>query len=72
MDKFIENLIELLDEKPQFEIDPDTVFKELPGWDSLVALSLIVMISNNYGKSINGEVIRNCVTIQDLFEVVNA
>jgi acyl carrier protein len=72
VDKFIENLIELLDEKPQFEIDPDTVFKELPGWDSLVALSLIVMISNNYGKSINGEVIRNCVTIQDLFEVVNA
>ena len=72
MRKFITNVIGLLDEQPEFEVDEDTIFKDLPGWDSLVSLSLIVMVSNEYGKSIDGEKIRNCVTIRDLFEVINA
>ena len=72
MEKFIKDFIDLFDEKPDFEINQDTVFKEVPGWDSLVALSLIVMISNNYGKSIDGEIVRNYVSIRDLYEVVNA
>lgn len=72
MEKFITELVELFDEKPDFEINQNTVFKEVPGWDSLVALSLIVMVSNNYGKSIDGEIVRNCDTIRDLYEVINA
>jgi acyl carrier protein len=72
MEKFIIDIIDLFEEKPNFEINQNTIFKELPGWDSLVALSLIVMVSNNYGRSIDGEVVRNCDTIRDLYEVVNA
>jgi acyl carrier protein len=72
MEKFISNFIDLLDEKPDFEINQNTVFKDVPAWDSLVALSLIVMVSNNYGKSIDGEIVRNCDTIRDLYEVVSA
>lgn len=72
MERFISEFIDILDEKPDFEINETTVFKELPSWDSLAALSLIVMVSNNYGKSIDGEVIRNCETIYDLYEVINA
>lgn len=72
MENFISNLLELFDEKPSITVDRDTVFKEIPGWDSLVALSLIVMVSNNYGKSIDGEAVRNCITIGDLFGVIDA
>ena len=72
MERFISEFIDILDEKPDFEINETTVFKELPSWDSLAALSLIVMVSNNYGKSIDGEVITNCETIYDLYEVINA
>lgn len=72
MENFIASLLELFDERPSIKVDQNTVFKEMPGWDSLVALSLIVMVSNNYGKSIDGEVVRNCITIGDLFEVVDA
>lgn len=72
MKDFIENFIGIFDEKPDIEINENSVFKEVPGWDSLISLSLIVMVSNNYGKSIDGEVVRNCITIRDLYEVVNA
>lgn len=71
MENFLVNLVDLLDEKPGVNVDENTVFRDLPGWDSLVSLSLIVMISDNYGKSIDGETIRNCNTIRELYEVVN-
>ena len=70
MQNFISDFLEIFDEKPPFEIDGETVFKDIPAWDSLIALSLIVMISNNYGKSIDGETVRNCVTIRDLYDAV--
>ena len=71
MENFTNKFLNLFDEKPDFYIGGDTVFKEIPGWDSLVALSLIVMVSNDYGKSIDGEIVRNCVTIRDLFKVIS-
>ena len=71
MENFVANLVDLLDEKPDFTVDENTVFKDLPGWDSLVSLSLIVMVSDDYNKSIDGETIRSCNTIRDLFEAVN-
>jgi acyl carrier protein len=71
MQNFINDLLELFDEKPPCEINGETIFKDIPGWDSLVALSLIVMISDNYGKSIDGEVIRKCHTIRELYDDLN-
>lgn len=71
MQKFINDFSELFDEKPSFEINGGTIFKDIPEWDSLVALSLIVMVSNNYNKSIDGEVIRKCLTISELYDAIN-
>ena len=72
METFINELIELLDEKPSIPVDANTEFQELSEWDSLVNLSLIIMVSDNYGKSLDGEEIRKCVTISDLFDLINA
>ena len=71
MKDFIAAFVEIFDEKPTIEITPETKFKDIPGWDSLVALSLIVMISNHYRKSIDGEIVRSKNTIRDLYEAVN-
>ena len=71
MQDFIQSFVELFDETPDIEILPDTKFKDIPGWDSLVAIGLIVMVSNNYGKSISGDVIRNATIIGDLYEMIN-
>ena len=72
MENFINEFLDIFDEKPDLDVDGDTIFKEIPGWDSLVSLSLIVLVSNNYNKSIDGDVIRACTTIRDLFDFINA
>jgi acyl carrier protein len=71
MQNFIKDFSDLFDGDLPFELSGETVFKEIPGWDSLIALGLIVMVSNNYGKSIDGEIIRKCVTISDLHDIIN-
>lgn len=67
---FIEYFADELDETSIDELTPDTDFKALSEWSSLVALSIIAMIDDNYDKEITGEDLRNSTTIQDLFNVV--
>ncbi|WP_417186450.1 acyl carrier protein [Bacteroides sp.] len=45
----------------------ETKFRELDEWSSLIALSVIAMVDEVYGITINGEDIRNSQTIGDLF-----
>ena len=48
------------------DISPDTVLADLDEWDSLAALSLIVMADEEFGKKLSGETIKGFVTIQDI------
>ena len=68
--EFIEFFADELDETPIEELTPDTDFKGLEEWSSLVALSIIAMIEDNYEKEVTGEDLRSSSTIQDLFELV--
>ena len=47
-----------------------TEFKALDEWSSLVALSIIAMVDEEYDVTIKGDDIRNSKTIEDLFNVV--
>jgi acyl carrier protein len=71
MQEFIEKFKNLFDDPPEVEILTSTKFKELAEWDSLVALSFIVMASNEYGRSIDGAAIRRADTVDDLFQLLN-
>lgn len=68
--EFIEYFADELDETTIDELTPDTDFKALGEWSSLVALSIIAMIEDNYEKEITGEDLRSSTTIQDLFNLV--
>lgn len=68
--EFIEYFADELDETPIDELTPDTDFKALDEWSSLVALSIIAMVEDNYEKEVTGEDLRSSTTIQDLFELV--
>ena len=48
----------------------ETEFKKLDEWSSLIALSVIAMVDEEYGITIQGEDIRNANTIADLFNNV--
>lgn len=70
--EFIENFADQFDETDASELSAETKFKELDEWSSLVALSVIAMVDEEYDVAIKGDDIRNAETIQDLFNVVES
>ena len=69
---FILHFAEQFDFTDSSEFKAETVFKELDEWSSIVALSIISMVDEEYGVAIKGEDIRNSATIEDLFNIVQA
>lgn len=69
---FIENFASQFDDTEASELSNGTLFKELDEWSSLVALSVISMVDEEYGVTLNGDDIRNSKTILDLFEIVES
>ena len=67
---FIENFANQFDDTDASEFKAETVFKELDEWSSLIALSVIAMVDEEYDITIKGDDIRNSNTIEDLFNVV--
>ncbi|KQC34058.1 acyl carrier protein [Nonlabens sp. YIK11] len=72
MEDFINNFAEQFDETDRSEFQNDTQFKDLDEWDSMIALSIIAMMDEEYGTTINGDDIKKADTIEDLFKIVNA
>ncbi len=70
LDQFIENFAELFDDTDSDEIKASTCFKELEEWSSLLALSVIAMIDEEYDVEFRGDDIRGSNTVEDLFNVV--
>ena len=69
---FIENFAQQFDDTDASEIQAETVYKELDEWSSLIALSVIAMVDEEYEVILKGEDIRNSATVEDLFNVVKA
>lgn len=64
---FIENFLLAVDFQESVELTPETQLRDLPEWDSLAALGVIVMFDMEYGKSITGEQLQQISSIGDLF-----
>lgn len=70
--EFIEHFAEQFDETELSEFTPETVFHELDEYTSLIALSIIAMVDEEYGVTIGAQEMSAAVTIQDLFNTVKA
>lgn len=70
--KFIENFAEQFDDTDVSGFNAETVFHDLENYSSLIALSIIAMIDEEYGVTLNGNEMKTAVTIQDLFNIVEA
>ena len=69
--RFIDNFADLFDETDPATISATTRFKELEEWSSLVALSVIAMVDEEYDVEFRGDDIRGSNTVEDLFNIVN-
>ena len=72
MKEFIEYFADQFDDTPVDTLTPETVFHELDEYSSIVALSIIAMIDEEYGVTLTGNEMKAAVTIQDLFNTVQA
>jgi acyl carrier protein len=72
INEFIDNLAAQFDDTPADQIKPETVFRDLAEWSSLIALSVIAMADEEYGVTLKGDDIKGATTVQDLFNAVVA
>ena len=74
MDKneFLSSFADQFDDTDVATISLDTKFKDLDEWSSMVALMVIAMVDENYGKKIIGADLRESNTIEELFNRVSA
>lgn len=69
---FIENFAAQFDDTDASEIQASTNFHELDEWSSLIALSIIAMVDEEYDVALKGDDIKNAKTVEDLFHVVES
>ena len=69
---FIQNFAEQFDETDASVFTAETVFHDLDEWSSLVGLSIIAMIDDEYDVTIKGDELRAAKTVADVFELVNS
>jgi len=67
---FIKKIEFEIDEIEPGTITPQTNFRELEQWSSMMGLIFIALIDSEYNVTINGEDLVNCVTVLDLYHVV--
>ncbi len=69
MDKFMENIIEILDVEQ--EITPETRLDSIEEWDSLSIVSLLAMVNVEYGKTMRMSDFKDAETFKDLFDIID-
>jgi acyl carrier protein len=72
LNEFVNNFASQFEETDRSEFAPEIKFKELIEWSSLIALSIIAMVDEEYEVKVKGADISNSTTIEDLFLVVKS
>lgn len=67
---FIENFANQFDDTPIDEFEGGTKFRELDEWSSLIALSVIAMVDEEYEVTLKGDDMRAANTIEELYQIV--
>ena len=68
--EFINNFAEQFDDLDAATLTPATEYMALDDWNSLVALSVIAMIDEEYDVTLKGNDIREAKTIEGLYNTV--
>ncbi|MBQ4632439.1 MAG: acyl carrier protein [Prevotella sp.] len=70
LNEFIAVFADQFDDTDASEITASTIFHDLEEWSSLVGMGVIALAKTEYGKTITGKEIKDCVTVKDLFELI--
>lgn len=71
LNEFVQLFAELFDETDASLFTPETDFRELDEWSSLIGLSVIAMVDEEFGVALKANDFRPVTTISDLYKVVS-
>ena len=72
LNDFIAHFAEQFDETDASEFTAETVFHDLDEYSSLIALSIIAMVDEEYDVTLKGDDMKSAVTIEDLYNIVKS
>lgn len=70
LNDFIAHFAEQFEDTDKSQFTPKTIFHELEEYSSIIALSIIAMVNEEYDVAIKGSDMRVAVTIEDLYNIV--
>ena len=70
LEEFVALFAEQFDDTDASEITTTTVFHDLDEWSSLIGLSVIAMVDEEFEKRITGADLSSVETIKDLYNLV--
>ena len=70
LDEFVALFAEQFDETDASEITAQTVFHDLDEWSSLIGLSVIAMVDEEFDVALKGDDVKTSVTVEDLYNKV--
>lgn len=72
LEEFVALFAEQFDDTDASEITATTVFHDLDEWSSLIGLSVIAMVDEEFDIALKGDDMKNSVTVEDLYNKVIA
>lgn len=72
LNEFVELFAEQFDETDASEIQASTQFHDLEEWSSLIGLSVIAMVDEEFDVALKGDDVKTSVTVEDLYNKVTA
>ena len=72
LDEFVALFAELFDDTDASEIQASSEFHNLEEWSSLIGLSVIAMVDEEFDVALKGDDVKNSVTVEDLYNRVIA
>lgn len=72
LNEFVQLFAEQFEDTPATEITKDTKFRDLDEWSSLLALSIIAMVDDEFDVSLNADDMKKSHTVEDIYNAVQA
>lgn len=70
IEEFVELCADLFDEIDTSNFTPETDFRDNDEWSSLIGLSVIAMVDDEFDVSLSGDDIKDSKTIADIFNKI--
>jgi len=70
LEEFVELFAEQFDETDVSVFTPETKFRNIEEWSSLIGLSLIAMVDEEFDVTLKGDDVKNATTVKELYDTV--